>query len=46
MFRFLRSKEAGKMQWEQNPNQSNADNLNNVKDVKLEDISETKQRNI
>jgi hypothetical protein len=33
------------MQWLQNPNQSNIDNLNNVK-AKLVDIPGTKRRNI
>jgi len=28
---FLRSKEAGKIQWLQDPNQSNVNNLNNVR---------------
>ena len=31
MFRFFGSKEAGKMQWIQDPSQSNVDNLNNVR---------------
>jgi hypothetical protein len=31
MFRFLRSEEAGKMQWIQDPSQNNVDNLNNIR---------------
>jgi hypothetical protein len=31
MFTIFRSKEVAKMQWLQDPNQSNIDNLNNVR---------------
>ena len=42
---FLDQRKQAKMQWMQDPSQSNVDNLNNVS-VKLADISGTKRRHI
>jgi len=46
MFTFLDQGKQVKMQWLQDPNQSNVHNLNSVRRVKLVDISGTKRRNI
>jgi hypothetical protein len=43
--KFLDQRKQAKMQWLQNPNQSNVDNLNNVRCEGI-DISGTKGRNI
>jgi len=42
---FLDQTKQAKMQWVQDPNQSNVDNIT-MQDVKLADISGTKRRNI
>jgi hypothetical protein len=46
MFKIFRSKEAGKMQWLQNPNQSNVDNLNNVRCEASRHVRDEKKANI
>ena len=45
MFTVFRSKEAGKMQWLQDPIQSNTDNVNNVRRENNKHLG-TKRRNI
>jgi hypothetical protein len=46
MFTFLDQRKQVKMQWLQDPKQNNVHNLNNVRRVKLGDISGTKRRKI